>query len=405
MALYRFSARDITGKRFTGEVESFDEKTLVLTLQKQGLVPVEVRKKDEGKLVGEILKGVLPRLGVKSADVVGFTRQLSTMISAGLPLTDALVILEKQAKSAAFVTTLSDVVADVEGGTSLSQALAKHPKVFDTIYVKLVEAGETGGVLDKVLAKLADTLEKDREFKSKTKGAFVYPVIVIVVMIIVMAIMMIFVVPRLTSLYTEIGVKLPLPTRILIAVSNIMRGFWWLILILIALSVWGIRFFSKTEKGGQIVSQIVLWLPIWGKIRKTLILAQFTRTLGLLIGTGIPIIVALKVVAGLLASPTYKQGIDFAISRVERGSPLYQPLASNPAFPPIIGQMLRVGEETGKMDEVLGRLSIYFENESEHLIRNLTTALEPIILVVLGAGVGILVLSIILPIYNLTSQF
>ena len=172
-----------------------------------------------------------------------------------------------------------------------------------------------------------------------------------------------------------------------------------------AVFVYGFRIFSKTEGGAQMLSKLILRLPIWGKIRKTLILAQFTRTLGLLIGAGIPIIVALKVVSELLASLSYKEGLDFAIQRVERGSPLYQPLAANPIFPPIIGQMLRVGEETGKMDEVLGRLSIYFEDESENLIRNLTTALEPIILVILGLGVGILVLSVILPIYNLTSQF
>lgn len=404
MALYRFSAKDVTGKKYTGEVEVLDEKTLITTLQKQGLVPYDIRKKEGGAVLVS-LKSILPHFGVSGADVVGFTRQLSTMISAGLPLTEALVILEKQTKNDVFARALSQVVADVEGGSSLSQSLAKFPRLFDIIYIKLVEAGETGGVLDKVLAKLAETLEKDKEFKSKTRGAFIYPIIVIIVMVIVMSVMMIFVVPRLTSLYTEIGVSLPLPTRILIAISSFMRNFWWLLLILIALSVWGGKYFSKTDAGSRIISQLVLMLPIWGKIKKTLILAQFTRTLGLLIGTGIPIIVALKVVAGLLASPTYKSGIDFAIARVERGSPLYQPLASNPAFPPIIGQMLRVGEETGKMDEVLQRLSVYFEQESENLIRNLTTALEPIILVILGLGVGILVLSIILPIYNLTAQF
>lgn len=404
MSLYRFTAKDITGKKFTGEVEVLDERTLVATLQKQGLVPVQIKRRDAGG-IRDIVSGILPRFGAGGPDLVGFTRQLSTMISAGLPLTDALVILEKQTKDPTFARKISEIVADVSGGTSLSQALAKHPHVFDVIYVKLVEAGETGGVLDKVLAKLAETLERDREFKSKTKGAFLYPAIVVIVMFIVMFIMMVFVVPRLTALYSEIGAKLPLPTRILIAVSNFLRHFWWLVAILIAVTVWGLRFFSRTEKGSQVMSAVALRIPIWGKIRKTLILATFTRTLGLLIGTGIPIIVALKVVAGLLASPVYKQGIDFAIERVERGSPLYQPLSTNPAFPPIIGQMLRVGEETGKMDEVLGRLSIYFENESEHAVRNLTTALEPIILVVLGLGVGILVLSIILPIYNLTSQF
>lgn len=380
-----------------------DERALVATLQKQGLIPIEIKPRNAAK----VFSLPLPKLkgSVSASEVVGFTRQLSTMISAGLPLTDSLVILEKQTKSQTFARIISEVLADVEGGMALSAALSKHRNAYDTIYVKLVEAGETGGVLDKILMKLAETLEKEREFKSKTKGAFIYPAIVVAVMIIVVTIMMIFVIPKLTSLYTEIGASLPLPTRILMAVSGFMRGFWWLIIIAVGCAIYGFRFFSKSDTGAQFLSKLMLRLPIWGKIRKTLILAQFTRTLGLLIGAGIPIIIALKVVSELLASPSYKEGLDFAISRVERGSPLYQPLAANPIFPPIIGQMLRVGEETGKMDEVLGRLSIYFEGESENLIRNLTTALEPVILVVLGVGVGILVLSVILPIYNLTSQF
>ncbi|MEX2028587.1 MAG: type II secretion system F family protein [Candidatus Curtissbacteria bacterium] len=407
MPLFKFSAKDADGKKVAGEVEAVDQQTLIEILQKQGLIPTEVKMRDGGGSGFGKFKISIPKLGggIPGSEIVGFTRQFSTMVSAGLPITDALVILQKQTKNHIFSRAIGQIVADVEGGSSLSQALSKHPKIFSVIYIKLVEAGETGGVLDKVLAKLADTLEKDREFKSKTKGAFIYPVIVIVVMFLVMGVMMIFVIPRLTSLYTEIGAALPLPTRILIGMSNFLRGFWWLVLIIIALLVWGFKVFSATIRGGQIMSNIMLRVPIWGKIRKALILAEFTRTLGLLIGTGIPIIAALKVVAGLLDNPVYKEGIDFAITRVERGSPLYQPLAANSAFPPIISQMLRVGEETGKMDEVLIRLSAYFESESENLIRNLTTALEPVILVVLGLGVAILVLSIILPIYNLTAQF
>lgn len=403
MGLYYFVAKDVSGKKYTGEVEVIDEKALVSTLQKQGLIPIQIEQRNTGKVFA--LNFPRFKRNVSSSEVVGFTRQLSTMISAGLPLTDSLVILEKQTKSQVFARIISEIVADVEGGMSLSGSLSKHKNAFDTIYVKLVEAGETGGVLDKILLKLAENLEKEREFKSKTKGAFIYPAIVIAVMIVVITIMMIFVIPKLTSLYTEIGAALPLPTRVLIVASNLMRSFWWLLLILAAGSIYGFKIFSKTEVGAQALSKLVLKVPIWGMIRKTLILAQFTRTLGLLIGAGIPIITALKVVADLLASPSYKEGIDFAIARVERGSPLYQPLAANPIFPPIIGQMLRVGEETGKMDEVLGRLSIYFEGESENLVRNLTTALEPVILVILGVGVGVLVLSVILPIYNLTSQF
>lgn len=404
MSLYYFAAKDATGKKFSGEVEVLDEKALVATLQKQGLTPIEIKRKVGGGVLSFL--NVLPmRKGISSSEVVAFTRQLSTMISAGLPLTDSLVILEKQTKNQNFSKVVGEVVADVEGGMALSMAMSKHKRVFGTIYVKLVEAGETGGVLDKILSKLAENLEKEREFKSKTRGAFIYPAIVVAVMVIVISIMMIFVIPKLTSLYEEIGAALPLPTRILIFSSSFMRNFWWLVLILVGALFWGLRVFARTETGGQLISRLVLMLPIWGKIRKTLILSQFTRTLGLLIGAGIPIISALKVVSDLLANPAYKEGLDFAIRRVERGSSLYQPLAANPIFPPIIGQMLRVGEETGKMDEVLIRLSIYFESESENLIRNLTTALEPIILVILGLGVGVLVLSVIMPIYNLTNQF
>lgn len=404
MALYSFLAKDTTGKKFSGEVESIDERALVTTLQKEGLIPIEIKKREAQGL--PILKALLKiGGGVPAAEIVGFTRQLATMISAGLPLADSLVILEKQTKNQNFAQVLAQVLSDVEGGMALSSALAKHPKVFNLIYVKLIEAGETGGVLDKILNKLADSLEKEKEFKAKTRGAFIYPTIVVVVMIIVITIMMIFVIPKLTTLYTEIGASLPLPTKVLIATSNFVRSFWWFILLLVVSSIYALRVFAKTKRGIELISQITLRMPIWGKIKKAITLAQFTRTLGLLVGAGIPIIVALKVVADILESPTYREGIDFAISRVERGSPLYQPLAANPQFPPIIAQMVRVGEETGKMDEILARLSTYFEGEGENSIRNLTTALEPVILVILGIGVGILVLSIILPIYNLTAQF
>lgn len=404
MALFRFTAVDVAGKKVKGEVEAPDERSLVKTLQQEELIPIKIKKTEEG---GKLKLPIIPTIGggVALSEISGFTRQLATMISAGLPITDALSILQRQTKNKNFARILGNIVAEVEGGMSLAGSFGKFPNVFDPVYINLIEAGETGGVLDKVLSKLAQTLEKEREFKAKTRGAFIYPVIVISVMIIVVAIMMIFVIPKMTGLYSEIGADLPLPTKILIAASDFMRGFWWLMILSFTGALYGLRVFAKTEKGAQVVSRAILRIPIWGKIRKTLILAQFTRTLGLLIGTGVPIIAALKVVAGILTSSAYKEGIDLAIRRVERGSPLYQPLTVNPVFPPIISQMIRVGEETGKMDEVLGRLSIYFEGESENLIRNLTTALEPVILVILGVGVGVLVLSIILPIYNLTAQF
>ena len=404
MPIFKFTAKDISGKKVSGEVDALNEKGVVGILRNEKLVPIEIQQKAAGKNA----KGsIIPSFGqgVSSGEVVNFTRQFSTMLSAGLPLTDALVILQKQTKSPNFARILSKVVADVEGGMSLSAALNQNKSVFGIVYIKLIEAGETGGVLDKVLNKLAQSLEKDKEFKAKTRGAFIYPAIVVCVMVVVMILMMIFVVPKLTGLYAEIGTELPLPTKVMIALSSFFQKFWWLVALTFVGSIYGLRLYAKTENGADVVSKMVLSLPVWGKIRRMLVLSEFTRTLGLLVGTGIPIITALRVVRDILTSVSYRQGIDEAIARVERGAPLYQPLTANSAFPPIVGQMVRVGEETGKMDEVLARLSVYFEAESENMIRNLTTALEPIILVVLGLGVAVLVLSIILPIYNLTAQF
>ncbi len=402
MPTFKYIVKNIEGKRLTGEIEAVDQRSLVESLRKDGLVPIDIRRYGEQRTVGGT---ALPHFGgnVSSKEIVDFTRQLSTMISAGLPLIDGLVILQKQTKNKNFNRILNEVVADVQGGTSLSSSLSKHPKAFDVVYIKLIEAGETGGVLDKVLLKLAQSLEKDREFKAKTRGAFIYPAIVVAVMILVIFLMMVFVIPKMTVLYEEIGIDLPLPTRVLIAMSDFVRGFWWFLILLASGGAYTLKIYAKTPKGAERISKLVLKLPVWGKIRRMLVLTEFTRTLGLLIGTGIPIITALKVVRDILTSSAYKEGVDEAIKRVERGSSLYQPISSNSAFPPIMAQMIRVGEETGKIDEVLGRLSLYFEGESENMIRNLTTA--PVILVILGLGVGTLVLSIILPIYNLTAQF
>ena len=404
MPVFKFVAKDASGKRVSGEVDALDDKGVVRILRGEKFTPLEIKQIVVGK---GAKKSVIPSFGssVSTGDVVNFTRQFATMISAGLPLVDALVILQKQTKNANFSKVLSTVVGDVEGGMSLSAALAVHKRVFGIVYIKLIEAGETGGVLDKVLNKLAQSLEKDKEFKSKTRGAFIYPAIVVFVMVVVMVLMMLFVVPKLTGLYTEIGADLPLPTKIMIALSTFMQRFWWLLIAAFVGSLYGLRIYGRTDAGADVISRVVLNLPVWGKIRRTLVLSEFTRTLGLLIGTGIPIVTALRVVRDILNNPAYKQGIDEAIGRVERGAPLYQPISANPAFPPIVGQMIKVGEETGKMDEVLTRLAVYFEAESENMVRNLTTALEPMILVVLGLGVGVLVLSIIMPIYNLTSQF
>jgi len=401
MQIFTYKVKDHNGKTFKGLIEALDDKQAVSALRERGYFVLKVEKKQEIN-VSSLFK-IMQR--AKFSDVVEFTRQIATMMTAGLPLTDALELLQRQTRNSDMARVLNDVLDQVQGGASLGDALSMHPRLFSKVYIALVRAGESAGVLDRVLNRLADNLEKDRDFQGKTKGALIYPAIVISGMIVVVFIMMIFVVPKLTSLYKEFGTTLPLPTRILMAVSDNFVRFSFLIIPLciglyIAYQAW-----IKTDQGRLKVDEFMLSIPIWGKLKKGVAMTEFTRTLGLLIGAGIPILDALHIVSDAVGNRVYKDGIEAAAREVERGFPLGVPISRNPDFPPILGQMLKVGEESGKMDEVLSKLSTFFESETEQLIKGLTTAIEPIIMIVLGVGVGFLVMAVILPIYNLTSQF
>ena len=326
------------------------------------------------------------------------------MITAGLPLTDALTILKSQSRPA-MANLIGGIIRDIEGGANLATALEKRGHVFSRIYVALVKAGESAGVLDKVLARLSDNLEKQREFKSKTKGALVYPAIVIMAMVIVAFVMMIFVIPKLTDLYKDMEIDLPAPTLFLIAISGFMVKFWWLIIIAVIVGVFLFQSWRKTPIGMRMFDTFMLRLPIFGPLKKQITLAEFCRTFGLLSGAGIPIIEALNIVSEAMDNLVLREGVVAASKQVEKGFPLATAIAENDYYPQILSQMIRVGEETGKIDEVLTKLSAYFESESEQLVKGLTTALEPLIMIVLGLGVAFLVMSIIMPIYQLTSSF
>ena len=268
-----------------------------------------------------------------------------------------------------------------------------------------MKAGEASGKLDAVLLKMADNLEKEKEFKAKVKGAMIYPAVVITMMGAVVVIMMIFVIPKLVSLYKETTLELPLPTKILIFISDVFVNFWWLLVLFIAVALVLIKRWIKTPQGKLYFDKILLKMPIAGKIITNVTLTNFNRTMGLLVAAGIPILTAIEIVQDLTGNDVFKKALKSSYSGVEKGLEFSAQLISLPVFPTIIGQMVKVGEETGKVDEIFFKLSDYFEAESDQLIRNLTVAIEPIILIVLGIGVGFLVISIILPIYKLTTSF
>lgn len=398
MQRFRFKARSEKGELRKGVVEAQSQDSAVQVLRDQKLIIVELHELGTNKSLLAFSQKV------KFDDVVNFTRQLATMIGAGLPLTDALSILQVQV-SPALQSKVADILRSIEGGSTFSDALKPHPETFSRVYIALVSAGEAAGVLDTILTRLADTLEKQREFREKTKGALIYPVIVVIGMLLVSAVMMIFVLPKLTVMYQDFNVKLPLITQALIAVSTFMSKSWYVMGVLIGIGAYAFAQWKKTKTGAYQYDVLLLKLPIFGKIKSMVLMTEFTRTLALLASAGVSLVESLTIVKEVADSEVMRLALAEVARDVEKGNPLAVSLAKHSVFPMIVSQMTSVGEQTGKLDEILNRVAGYFESESEHAIKNLSTAMEPIIMVVLGVGVGFLIVAIVVPIYNLTSAF
>lgn len=377
-----------------------DEKQVAFMLRSKGMLVTSLSEEDQ---LG--LDSIFSRFSKPKADeITNFTRQLSTMIGAGLPLVSALKILKNQS-SKAMAVVIDKVLTEVEGGSTLGEALEISGGGFSAVYLAMVRAGESAGVLDQVLKKLADSLDKQREFRSKTKGAMVYPVILVFSMIAISIVMMIFVVPKLTSMYTDFGAQLPGPTKLLMGISNFFVNDWIIIIVGGGLGYVFISNWAKTEVGSLIIEQLTFRVPIWGKLRKDVIMTEFAQTVSVLLAAGIPILDTLQIVSETLGSKIYGAEVRQAAVLVEKGVSLAEAMERLEVFPPILGQMVSVGEETGKLDEVLAKLASFYEGESETKIKALTTAIEPMIMLIMGLGVGFLAIAIIMPIYNLTSQF
>ena len=326
------------------------------------------------------------------------------MVSSGLVLSEAIDILEEQQTNKTLKRALVEISQNIKGGLTLAQALSRFPDIFPHLYINLVRSGEASGKLDSVLLQMADGLEKDREFRAKIRGAMIYPIVVVSMMIVVIIIMMVFVIPKLVTLYTQSTMQLPLPTKILIGTSNLFIHFWWLgIIILIGIFV-SLDRWKRTPEGNLFLGKLILKTPILGKIVVFVTLTNFNRTFGLLTSAGIPLLDSIGIVSDLTDNPVFKNALKDAYKGVEKGLPFSTLLTAN-IFPKIVSQMIKVGEETGKVDEIFFKLAEYFESESDHMVKNLTVAIEPIILIILGIGVGFLVISIILPIYQLTTSF
>jgi len=401
MQRYIYKAKNNQGDTVTGEVESTSIEQAAKLIRRRGLIVITLKPKSEFSL--NPFKKLTERVGV--GEVTTITRQLSTMMNAGLPLTEALLILRSQSKES-LSKIISQILADVEAGEALSAAMSKYPHIFSKTYLALIKSGEVGGVLDEVLLRLAEDMEKQQEFRAKVKGAMIYPTIIVLGMIAVALIMVIFVLPRLTTLYEEFQVELPLLTRILISVSKFMLKYWPVVILSLGGLVWLFNLYRHTQKGKRKYDEIVLKIPLIGDLKRQIILTELTRTLALMIGSGVSILESLTIASEVVGSTVISEALNDATKMIEKGFPIAFAFSRHPeAFPFILSQMIAVGEETGKMDEVLLKISHVFETESDQKLKALTAAIEPMILIVLGVGVALMVIAIILPIYNLTTQF
>ena len=352
------------------------------------------------------MKNIVLFSRVTSQDKYFFCRQIAVMISGGIPLDNAINLVKTQTKNIAFKTVLEEIYKDLERGESLSASMAKHPKVFDDVFVAIVSSGETTGKLDKVLENLAARMEIMDTFSGKVKSALAYPIFIIVAMIAVVILMMIKVIPVLKSVFEDSGLKLPWTTRVIIAISNFMVSDWWLLLIIVVVVVAAVWFyFTQTRSGRFAWDWLKLKAPLVNYVSYDLYMARFARSLGMLIAAGVPIIETLKITARSLNNRIYIRIIKDVIAEVERGVPISVPLEKYKEFPALVPQMIMVGEQTGKLETLMDKTGDYYEREIDNKIKTITNLIEPVTIVIVGLGVGFLVYSILYPIYSLVQVF
>jgi type IV pilus assembly protein PilC len=382
-------------------IEATSPEMVVDYLQKNNYFPISVQEVKNNQLA--YFQVITQKVDFN--DIVDFTRQVALMLNAGLTLIDSLEILKKQIVKLTLKKMIEEIDKKIKAGASFSAALREHKDLFSKLYISLVQSGEASGKLGEILLRLADNLEKQREFKSRLKGALVYPVIVIIGMILVMFIMVTFVLPKLLGLYKDFNVELPLSTKVLIAISSFSTKFWPLVVVLVIAGSYFAKKYLSTKAGKSSFDKFTLKLPVFGRIISISAVVESTRTLAILISSGISILEALSIVVDATENSVYQEAFLAVSHKVEKGISLGTALEQEKIFPPILVQMSQVGEQTGNLDDTLFRLSKYFEMESEMATKTMTTLIEPMILVVLGVGVGFLVMSVITPIYNLTNSF
>jgi type IV pilus assembly protein PilC len=394
---YAYRVREPGGKIRTGTLIGDNQGVVVTRLREQGLVPISIEVKKAG-----LQREFSFRPGrVKLKAIAIFSRQFATMVNSGLPILRALAILADQTESKELARVIGEVRISVERGSSLSEALAKHPKAFNNLYVAMVRSGEVGGVLDAVLLRLADSIEREVSLRQKIKSAMTYPVVVLVMVTMILAAMLLFIVPQFETIYAQLGSKLPLPTRLLLAVSKGVRTYWWMfILIGVGIGV-AIRRYKKTERGRMQFDVLKLKVPVFGGLFHKTALSRFANTLGVLLRSGVPILQALDIVKETVNNAVLSKAVTDVQASVKEGESIAGPLGSHAVFPPMVVQMLAIGEETGAVDTMLDKVAQFYDEEVAATVEALTSLIEPIMIAFIGGAVGVAVIALYLPMFNL----
>jgi len=395
--VYLWKAETQKGKMLKGEIEAASEQIAVSQLKKRNLTVKKLKPKP--KDLFENVSFMQPK--VTNNDIVVFTRQFSTMIDAGLPLIQGLNILAEQAENPTFRKILKELTKDVEGGATLAEAMKKHPEVFDNLFVNLVSAGEIGGILDTILQRLATFIEKAAELKAKIKGAMTYPIVVMAIAFIVIAVILIFVIPVFEDMFASFGSALPVPTQIVVAMSNFMKGnAHWIIIALVVIS-WVFKRYRATTGGRKLTDTLALKLPVFGDLLRKTAVARFTRTLGTMMQSGVPILDALEIVAKTAGNVVIEEIIYDVRGSIAEGQTIAEPLSENDVFPGMVIQMISVGEATGALDTMLEKIADFYDKEVDTAVEALTSMLEPLLMLFLGGAIGGLVVAMYLPIFSM----
>lgn len=398
MPIFKWEGKTLKGQIKKGEYEGADQAAVRVYLRQQNVIPTKIVSK------GKEIKFSLP-FGhkVNQRSIAIFTRQLATMIDAGLPLVQSLEILSSQQEHKLFKNIIREIREDVEGGSTFAGALKKHPATFDDLYTNLVVAGEEGGILDNILTRLANYIEKAEALKKKVKSALVYPSTIVGVAVIVVAILMIFVIPVFEQMFSSAGQTLPLPTLIVITMSKIIKKYVVIIVPVFIFLGFLLRKYHQTENGKAVIDRLLLKLPVFGSLFQKISVARFSRTLGTLVSSGVPILDGLTIVSKTSGNKTIETAILNARASIREGETIAEPLGRSGMFPPMVIQMISVGESTGALDSMLSKIAEFYEEEVDMAVANLTSLMEPFLMMFLGVVIGGVVISMYLPIFQMAS--